>query len=181
MAMFAHINEMMPVEGVKPAPAFSVDGRLRDIDRDRMGRAPAFAAGGQRRAVSTAGLLVLGWSHVRFAAAPEAAGAIALLVALTLVTIGHVALVSGSASRSLAWPPSCCSFWRRILGNFLEMTGSARAALQAPAPPACEVADAIAMPSRHPDAVVLAGVNGQPEMPCRTRGTHRWGQGRSPR
>ena len=165
-AMFAHINEMMPVEGVLPALHFLLTGACATLI------AIAWAA---RRhsllvgyaALCLAGLLVLGWSHVRFAAYPEAAGAIALPVALTLVT-----------TVTSQWHQIGQSFTRLAtillfvqvpyLGQLPGMTGSARAAPNV-VPPACEVVDAIAMLSRHPDAVVLAGVNDTPEMLYKTR------------
>jgi hypothetical protein len=110
-------------------------------------------------------LLLLGLAHVRFAAYPEAAGAIALPIALTL-----------TRAVTETWHQIGQSFIRLAtillfiqvpyLGAIPELTGSAHAAMIET--PACRIADAIPMLARHPGAVVLADVNDTPEILYKT-------------
>jgi len=109
----------------------------------------------------------LGWSHVRFAAYPEAAGAIMLPVALTM---------AGAATAT--WHQIGQSFTRLAtillfiqvpyLGQLPDMTASAKAAAAIELP-ACRGADAIALLAPHPGEVVLADVNDTPEILYKTR------------
>jgi hypothetical protein len=164
-AMFGHINEMLPIAGALPALHFLLTGALAAL--------MAIASAVKTRslvlgyaAACLAGLLVLGWSHVRFAAYPEAAGAIALPIALTMV-----------AGATVRWHQIGQSFARLAiillfvqvpyLGQLPELTGSAYAAPIVL--PACRVADATAMLAAHPGAVVLADVNDTPEILYKTQ------------
>lgn len=165
-AMFDHISEMLPVDGVLSALHFLLTGACATLI--------VIVAAARRRswflgyaAVCLTGLLVLGWWHVRFAAYPEAAGAIALPIALTLAT-----------TATLRWHQIGQSFVRLAtillfvqvpyLGLLPELTGSARAA-PIVLPPACKVADAAAMLAPYPGAVVLADVNDTPEILYKTQ------------
>jgi hypothetical protein len=113
------------------------------------------------------GLLATAAAHVRFAAYPEAAGAIALPVAVTL-----------AASAMGSWPQIGQSLTRvamivtfilvPYLGRSDELAGTAHA-MTIQVPPACAAADAAAMLMPYPGEVVLADVNDTPELLYKTR------------
>ena len=119
-----------------------------------------------------AALLLEGAAHVRFSAYPEAAGAIALPVALASV----VAATAG-------WHPVWQSFTRLAiitlflqvpyLGQLAAFSAAAQAAPDgadaASTGGTCSVAGAAAMLDAHPGAVVLTDVNDTPELLYRTR------------
>jgi hypothetical protein len=164
--MLAHISEMLPVAGAFHLLHFLLTGALAlvvvtGLAVRRRSLLLSYAA------VCLVVLLFLGWSHVRFSAYPEAAGAIALPIALTLATVATV-----------SWHQIGQSFTRLAtillfvqvpyLGQLPDMTSSARAAAMIELP-ACRVADAVAMLARHPGAVVLADVNDTPEILYRTQ------------
>jgi hypothetical protein len=165
-AMFGHINEMSPIVGVLPALHFLLTGAC--------GALILIASAARRRslflgyaAVCLAGLLVLGWSHVRFAAYPEAAGAIALPIALTLAT--EVTRRWHQIGQSFARLATVLLFVQvPYLGLMSGLTGGAYAAPMVVLP-ACKVPDAVAMLAPHPGAVVLADVNDTPELLYKTR------------
>jgi hypothetical protein len=160
-AMFSHIAEMLPIGGVLAALHFLLTGTCATV--------LAVVLAARRRslfltyaAVCLTGLLVLAWSHVRFAAYPEAAGAIALPIALTL-----------ASQATMRWHQIGQSFSRvatimlfiqvPYMGQLPALAGSALAA-PVIVLPACEFADAAAMLASHPGAVVLADVNDTPEI-----------------
>jgi hypothetical protein len=164
-AMFDHIAEMLPVAGMFQGLHFLMTGML--------GVAIAIVLAVRRRswllgyaALCLVGLLAAGGSHVRFAAYSEAAGAIALPIAITM-----------AATATVSWHQIGQSFARLaiimlfillpFLGQSLEVTASAHAT-QVRAAPACEAGDAIAMLLSHPGEVVLADVNDTPELLYKT-------------
>jgi hypothetical protein len=164
-AMFGHITEMLPIGGVLPAMHFLLTGGFAMLIAIVLAlRRRSLFAG--YIALCLLGLLALGWSHVRFAAYPEAAGAIALPIALTMAGIA-----------TAAWHQIGQSFTRLAIillfvqvpyiGELPQLTSSARAAPFAVVP-ACKVADAAPMLRRHPGAVLLAEVNDTPELLWRT-------------
>ena len=114
-------------------------------------------------AICALALAAAGWKHVRFAAYPEIAGAIALPIALTLL---HRA--------SPAWPPIGQSLARiAVILLFFQvpyavevagLTGTPDAAA-----PACKPAAAAAILASHPGAIVLTEANDTPELLYRTR------------
>jgi hypothetical protein len=163
-AMFGHILEMGPVVGIFADLHFLLTGTLAlliatTVATRRRSVLATYAA------LCLAVLLFLGWSHVRFAAYPEAAGAIALPIALTLV---------GTATAS--WHQIGQSFTRLAtiilfiqvpyLGQLPDVTSSARAAMVEL--PACKVSDAVGLLAPYPGAVVLADVNDTPEILYKT-------------
>src|SRR5438552_2542756 len=76
-AMFGHIVEMMPVRGALSWLHFLATGTLATLVVTGLAmRRRSWILG--YAALCTVALLVLGWTHVRFAAYPEAAGAIVL-------------------------------------------------------------------------------------------------------
>jgi len=165
-AMFGHISEMLPVGDVFQALHFLFTGLLAALLVVAMGvrRRSWFAS---YVALCLGVSLALGWAHVRFAAYPEVAGAIALPIALTL------------ASAAMAkWHQIAQSFARLAiillfiqvpyLGQLPDLTSSAHAAPFGVIP-ACRLDDAIAMLRKHPGEVVLADVNDTPEILWRTR------------
>jgi hypothetical protein len=164
-AFFGHIAEMMPLIGIFHILQYLMTGLLALVI--------VLALAVRRRSLlllyassCLTILLLLGWAHVRFAAYPEAAGAIALPVALTL---------AGTAT--MTWHQIGQSFTRLAiillfiqvpyLGQLPALTGSARAAATIDVP-ACKVADAIAMLTPHAGEVVLADVNDTPEILYKT-------------
>jgi hypothetical protein len=165
-AMFGHIAEMMPIGGALVGLHHLLTGVCATLLLTvlAVGRRSALLGYG---AICLAGLLVLGWSHVRFAAYPEAAGAIALPVALTL-----------AERATLTWHQIGQSFTRLAtillfiqmpyLGQFAAVISSARAT-PAVVPPSCKFADAAHMLASHPGEVVLADVNDTPEILYRTK------------
>lgn len=163
--MFGRISEMQPIAEVPRALFFLLTGVCATVT--------AIALAARRRsllltyaAVCLAGLLAIAWLHVRFAACPEAAGAIALPIVLTL---------AGTAT--MTWHHIGQSFSRLAiillfiqvpyLGQLPALTGSAHAAAVA-VPAACKIADATAMLASHPGAVVLAEVSDTPEILYKT-------------
>jgi len=165
-AMFGHIAEMLPVEGVFQGLHFLLTGVLAALlaivlALHQRSLLLAYAA------VCLIGLLAIGWSHSRFAAYPEAAGAIALPIAVTIVEAATV-----------SWHQIGQSFTRMAiillfiqvpyLGQLPDVTGRAHATPVVMLP-ACRVADAVGMLESHPGAVVLADVNETPELLYRTQ------------
>jgi hypothetical protein len=181
-AMFVYVNEMLPVGGVFGVVQFLLTGICATL--------VAIAAAMGRRspllgyaAVCLACLLVLGQWHVRFAAYPEAAAAVAVPITLTI-----------AARVTAGWHPIGRSFARmatillfvqvpfmgqapfpgqlpEVIGPEVigpEVIGSVRAA-PIVVVPECAVADAVAMLEPHPGAVVLAAVNDTPELLYKTR------------
>ena len=163
--MFGSINEMLPIDGALPSMHFLLTGACAAV------MVTVWAA--RRRslflayvAVCLIGLLWLAWSHVRFAAYPEVAGAIALPIALTLAT-----------SVTLRWHQIGQSFAR--LATILlfvqvpymwQLSAAAGSAQAAPVSvPSCAIADATTMLAPYPDEVVLADVNDTPEILYRTQ------------
>jgi hypothetical protein len=163
-AMFGRIAEMLPIVGPFQQLQFLLTGGLALL-------LAAVMAVRLRSLLLTyvaaclALLLLLGMQHVRFAAYPEAAGAIALPIALTL---------TGRATES--WHQIGQSFIRLAtimlfiqvpyLGALPDLTSSAHAAMVETS--ACRIADAVPMLARHPGAVVLADVNDTPEILYKT-------------
>ncbi len=141
-AMFGHINEMLPVGGPLAALHFLLTGTLA--------AAILIALAARRRALMLSyaaaclcGLLVLGWLHVRFAAYPEVAGAIALPIALTMAT--QTTRSRHQIVQSFARLATILLFIQvPYLGQLPDVTGSARAAPMMLLPD-CAVADAIPM------------------------------------
>ncbi len=164
-AMFGHIAEMLPIAGVLPGLQFLLTGVLAAallcvLAARRRSPSLAYAA------VCLSGLLVLGWSHMRFSAYPEAAGAIALPIALTLAE--HATLSWHQIGQSFTRMATILLFIQvPYLGQLPAFSGSARAA-SAVVLPACKIADAVAMLAGHPGAVVLADVNDTPEILYKT-------------
>jgi hypothetical protein len=186
-AMFVYVNEMLPVGGVFGVLQFLLTGICATL----VGIAAAMGRRSQLlgyAAVCLTGLLVLGQWHVRFAAYPEAAAAVALPITLTM-----------AAGVTAGWHPIGRSFARMaaillfvqvpfmgqapVLGQLpevtgpevtgsevtgSEVTGSPRAA-PIVVVPECAAADAVAMLAPHPGAVVLADVNDTPELLYKTR------------
>jgi hypothetical protein len=163
--MFNHISEMLPVVGIFQDLHFLLTGLLAllavtVLALRRRSVILAYAA------TCLVVLLLLGSAHVRFSAYPEAAGAIALPIALTL---------TGAATA--AWHQIGQSFTRLAiimlfiqvpyLGQLPDVTATARAAAMIE-PPACKAADAIALLAPYPGAVVLADVNDTPEILYKT-------------
>src|SRR6202034_4501272 len=112
-------------------------------------------------------LMWLGWSHVRFSAYPEAAGAIALPIALTMV--GAATATWHQIGQSFT-PLATILLFIQVpyLGQLPDMTGSAKAAATIELP-ACRVSDAVALLARHQGEVVLADVNDTPEILYKTQ------------
>jgi hypothetical protein len=165
-AMFAHINEMLPVGGALASLHFLLTGACATMI--------VIAWAARRRslllsyaAVCLTGLLILGWSHARFAAYPEAAGAVALPIAVTLATT--VTMRWHQIGQSFARLATILLFIQvPYMGQLPDLTGSARAAPMIELP-ACKVGDAITMLAPHAGAVVLADVNDTPELLYRTQ------------
>jgi len=165
-AMFGHISEMLPVGDVFQALHFLFTGLLAALLVVTIGmrRGSLFAS---YAALCLGILLALGWAHVRFAAYPEAAGAIALPIALTM-----------ASTAMTKWHQIGQSFARLAIillfiqvpyiGELPDLTSSAHAAPFGVAP-VCGLGDAIPMLLRHPGAVVLADVNDTPEILWKTR------------
>ncbi|MSP03530.1 MAG: hypothetical protein EXR07_21195 [Acetobacteraceae bacterium] len=161
-AFFSHINEMQPVGDVLGGLHFLLTGALAllltiTLAVRRRALFPAYAA------FCLTGLIVVGWTHVRFAAYPEAAGAIALPVALTMLN-----------QATLNWHQIGQSFTRLaaillfIQVPYLgQLPVVARAAPMAVVP-ACKIADGVALLAPHAGAVVLADVNDTPELLYKT-------------
>jgi hypothetical protein len=163
-AMFGHIAEMLPIVGPFQQLQFLLTGGLALL-------LAAVTAVRLRSLLLTyvaaclALLLLFAMAHVRFAAYPEAAGAIALPIALTM---------TGRATES--WHQIGQSFTRLAtimlfiqvpyLGALPDLTSSAHAAPVETS--ACRIADAVPMLARHPGAVVLADVNDTPEILYKT-------------
>jgi hypothetical protein len=164
-AMFGHINEMLPVGGVLASLHFLLTGACATMIAIAWAvRRPSLLL--SYAAVCLSGLLILGWSHVRFAAYPEAAGAVALPIALTLATT--VTSRWHQVGQSFARMATILLFIQvPYMGQLPGLTGSAHAAPMIVLP-ACKVADAVAMLAPHPGAVVLADVNDTPELLYRT-------------
>ncbi len=116
-------------------------------------------------AICALALAAAGWKHVRFAAYPEIAGAIALPIALTLL---HRA--------SPAWPPIRQSLARiAVILLFFQVPYAVEVAGltatpdgNAAAAPPCKPAAAAAMLASHPGAIVLTEANDTPELLYRT-------------
>ena len=116
-------------------------------------------------AICALALAAAGWKHVRFAAYPEIAGAIALPIALTLL---HRA--------SPAWPPIRQSLARiAVILLFFQVPYAVEVAgltatpdENAAAAPSCKPAAAAAMLASHPGAIVLTEANDTPELLYRT-------------
>jgi hypothetical protein len=165
-AMFSHIAEMLPIGGVLPALHFLLTGTCATV--------LAVVLAARRRslfltyaAVCLTGLLVLGWSHVRFAAYPEAAGAIALPIALTMAS--QATVTWHQIGQSFARVATIMLFIQvPYMGQLPALAGSALAA-PVIVLPACEFADAAVMLASHPGAVVLADVNDTPEILYKTQ------------
>jgi hypothetical protein len=164
-AMFGHISEMLPVGNLFQALHFLFTGLLAALLVVVMGmrRRSLFAS---YVALCLGAALALGWTHVRFAAYPEAAGAIALPIALTM------------ASAAMAkWHQIGQSFARMAIillfiqvpyiGQLPDLTSSAHAAPFGVVP-ACKPGDAVPLLRKHPGAVVLADVNDTPELLWKT-------------
>lgn len=165
-AFFGHINEMKPVAGVLEALHYLLTGTLAAA-------AMAFLAYRRRSlflgyaALCAAGTLAAGFLHVRFAAYPEAAGAIALPAILTLI--------SAAAEK---WPPVLGSLGRLTatvlfvqvpyLGQLPMFAPPARAATEAGGP-GCRFAEAAGLLRDRPGEVVLSDANDSPEILYRTR------------
>jgi hypothetical protein len=164
--MFDHVTEMLPIAGALPALHLLLTGACAALI------AAAWAVRRQSLllgyvAMCLAGLLVLGWLHVRFAAYPEAAGAIALPIALTLATA--VTARWHQIGQSLARLATILLFIQvPYLGHLPDVTGSAHATPLV-VPPACKVTDAVAMLAPHPGAVVLTDPNETPEILYKTK------------
>jgi hypothetical protein len=164
-AMFGHIAEMLPIGGLLPGLHFLLTGLCATmlliwLAARRRSLLLSYAA------LCLSGLLVLAWAHVRFSAYPEAAGAIALPIALTM-----------AERATVTWHQIGQSFTRMAtillfiqvpyLGQLPALTGSALAAPPIVLP-ACKFADAAAMLASHPGAVLLADVNDTPEILYKT-------------
>jgi hypothetical protein len=160
-AMFGHVAEMLPVGGVLPALHFLLTGACA--------AAIAIVWAEHRRSVLigyAAGcllaLLALGFAHVRFAAYPEAAGAIALPIALTLAAAATES--RHQIVQSFTRMATILLFIQvPYLGQLPDLIGGASAAPMIVLP-ACKVADAVAMLKPHAGAVVLTDVNDTPEI-----------------
>jgi hypothetical protein len=165
-AMFSHIAEMLPIVGVLAGLHYLLTGTCATI--------VVIVLAARRRslflsyaAICLSGLLVLAWSHVRFAAYPEAAGAIALPIVLTLAE--RVTITWHQIGQSFTRLAAIILFVQvPYLGQLPAFAGSALAA-SAVAPPACEFSDAATMLASHPGAVVLADVNETPEILYKTQ------------
>jgi hypothetical protein len=165
-AMFGHISEMLPVVNPFQGLHFLFTGLLATLLVAFWGlrRRALFAAYAM---LCLAAGLALGWAHVRFAAYPEVAGAIALPIALTVATAATV-----------KWHQIMQSFSRLAIillfvqvpyfGELPELTASAHAAASDGGSP-CKPRDAAAMLSRHPGVVVLTDANDTPELLWRTQ------------
>ncbi len=162
-AMFGPIAEMQPVAGVFGVLQFLLTGvwaavLLIILAVWRRSAVLAYAA------LCVAGLLVLGWSHLRFAAAPEASGAIALPVALTIA--GIATLTWHPAGRSFALMAIALLFIQvPYMGQLPDMIGIPMPSV---ALSACKIDDAVALLAGHPGAVVLADVSDTPEILYKT-------------
>jgi hypothetical protein len=165
-AFFGHISEMMPVTGAFHAMHFLLTGAwalliVVILAVRRRSVLLTYAA------ICLGVAMVIGAGHIRFSAYPEAAGAIALPVALTL-----------ASATSARWHQILQSFTRLAiillfvqvpyLGQLPDLIASAHAIAAVPVP-ACDVADAIPMLTSHPGAVVLADVNDTPELLYKTQ------------
>ena len=178
-AFFDPISEMHPVPDLIHALHFILTGTLALL--------VAGVLAARRRSVPAAyvtlclaALLAEGAAHVRFAAYPEAAGAIALPVALA-------AVVAASAG----WHPVWQSFSRlAIITLFLQVpylgqlaalsaaqaappdtvpaTGVSATGVPATGRGTCSAADAAVLLDAHPGAVVLTDINDTPELLYRT-------------
>ena len=163
--MFGHISEMLPVVGIFHELHFLLTGVLAllivtVLAVRRRSLLLTYAA------VCLVVLLWLGWSHVRFAAYPEAAGAIALPIAITMV--GATTATWHQIGQSFTRLATILLFIQvPYLGQLPDMTGSAKAAAGIELP-ACRVADAIALLAPHAGDVVLADVNDTPEILYKT-------------
>ena len=164
-AFFDPISEMQPVTHLLQGLHFMLTGFLATLTAGILAlRRRCLLLG--YVTVCAAALLVAGWSHVRFAAYPEAAGAIALPIALAAI---------GAATA--AWHEIARSFTRvavimlfvqvPYMGQLPVMTGSAHAA-PAVMPRACMPGDAAALLTAHAGEVVLTDVNDTPELLYRT-------------
>jgi hypothetical protein len=165
-AMFSHIVEMMPVRGALSWLHYLATGTLATLVAVGLAvRRRSWIIG--YAALCTVALLVLGWSHVRFSAYPEAAGAIVLPIALTLAGVA-----------TAAWHQIGQSFTRLAiillfvqvpyLGQLPDIATSAHAAPLITLP-ACDLNDAIDLLRPHPGAVALADVNDTPELLWKTQ------------
>ena len=166
-AFFDNINEMLPLAAPIPIIQFLITGALAVL--------LGLAMTGYYRSlllgyvtVCAIALLMMGKAHVRFAAYPEIAGALALPIALTLCT--------PVTSR---WHPTMQSFTRLAivllfvqvpyLGMFQSLLPGAQAAPRMEPLQPCVATDAAAILSRYPGAVVLTDVNDSPELLYRTK------------
>jgi hypothetical protein len=158
--MLGQVEEMLPVANIVQAPRLLLTGALAAL-------LAAWLAVRRRSlllgyvTVCAAILLAAGWSHSRFAAYPEAAGAIALPVAITL---------AGFATAS--WRPAGQSLTRVsiiVLFLLVPCLGQKRPGGFGPGAASCGVDGAIAMLAPYPGAVVLADVNDTPELLYKTQ------------
>ena len=161
---FGPIAEMRPVVDPLPAVAYLLTGVLA--------AAAAIGLAVRRRSLLLAYvaaclclLLLEGQAHVRFVAWPEAAGAVALPIVMTLAEqasarwhkAGTVAVRMAVFFGFLLVPYAGALFPQAVAGA------------SGLAPPACRIADAIPLLDAHPGAVVLADANDTPEILFKTR------------
>lgn len=164
-AFFGHIAEMKPVAGAADMAQYLLTGVLAAAIASCLAwryRSICLAYA----AVCAAAMIAAGFMHVRFAAYPEAAGALGLPVLLTMI---------GAAARD--WPPILQSVSRLAaivlfvqvpyLGRLPIFAHPALAGTTAPAAE-CHVAEAVDLLRDHSGLVVLSDVNDTPEILYKT-------------
>ena len=167
-AFFDHISEMRPVSGFAATLRFLLTGALAVLVLGAVAiRLRSLLIG--YAALCVVALVLVGHMHVRFAAYPAAAGAIALPIALTLA--GRV---------TAAWPPILQTFTRvaafvlfiqaPFMGHLSFAPGAAQAAGKARMDvPPCRPFDAAGLLAGHDGAVVLTDVSDSPEILYHTK------------
>lgn len=164
-AFFDPISEMHPVTDLMQGLHFTLTGALALLIAGFLAVRRRCLFLGYIMVCATAAL-VCGWSHVRFAAYPEAAGAIALPIALAI--LGAATAARHEIVQSFARVAVILLFVQvPYLGQMPLLAGSAHAA-PAAVPRPCRPADAAGLLRAHPGAVVLTDINDTPELLYRT-------------